>query len=413
MSDQVPASECERRAHVLDKCVESFLTKLSGLGYSTATMRQKRAMVEYFARWVVRRRLDIAEVDERVVDAFHVHLGRRRIPLGNWRCTTKTFLEHLRGEALTARPEETVRDDSREAHLLQRYETYLREERGLARGTVCNYLRFVSGFARKHFTRSATGEHAPGPGFQEIRDYLLASTRALAPRTAQLVATALRSFLRFLFLRGETSVDLAPAIPLVRGWRQVSVHPYLSPEEVERLLAACDGTTSGGRRDHAILLLLARLGIRACEVAAMQIADLRWRTGEILIRGKGLVHQRLPMLPDVGAAVALYLRDDRPKSSCRSVFLRNDAPRTELSADAVGSIVRRALVRAGLHPPRRGSHLLRFSLATNMIQTGATMTEIGEVLRHRSPETTEIYAKVDFEALRAVALPWTGLGGAL
>jgi len=413
MSDQVPATEYEGCAHVLDKCVESFLTKLSGLGYSTATMRQKRAMVEYFARWVVHRRLDIAKVDERVVDAFHVHLGRRRIRRGNWRCTTETFLEHLRGEAVTDRPEETVRDDSREAHLLLRYETYLREERGLARETVCNYLRFVSGFARKHFTRSATGEHAPGPGFQEIRDYLLASTRVLAPRTAQLVATALRSFLRFLFLRGETSVDLAPAIPLVRGWRQVSVHPYLSPEEVERLLATCDGTTSAGRRDHAILLLLARLGVRACEVAAMQIADLRWRTGEILIRGKGLVHQHLPMLPDVGAAVALYLRDGRPKSSCRSVFLRNDAPRTELSADAVGFIVRRALVRAGLHPPRRGSHLLRFSLATNMIQTGATMTEIGEVLRHRSPETTEIYAKVDFEALRAVALPWTGLGGAL
>ena len=118
MSDQVPATECEGRAHVLDKCVESFLTKLSGLGYATATIRQKRAMVEYFARWVVHRRFDIAEIDERVVGAFHVHLGRRRIPMGNWRCTTKTFLEHLRGEALTARPEETVRDDSREGHLL-------------------------------------------------------------------------------------------------------------------------------------------------------------------------------------------------------------------------------------------------------------------------------------------------------
>jgi integrase/recombinase XerD len=409
MSDQVPATECEPRARV---SVESFLTKLSGLGYSTATMRQKRAMVAYFVHWVVRRRLDIAEIDERTVDAFQVHLGRRRIPMGNWRCTIMAFLEHLRDQALTARPE-PVRDDSREAHLLQRYETYLREERGLARETVCNYLRFVSAFARKHFTKSATGAHAPGPGFQEIRDYLLASTRALAPKTAQLIATALRSFLRFLFLRGETSVDLASAIPLVRRWRQASVHPYLAPEEVERLLAACDGTTSGGRRDHAILLLLARLGMRACEVAAMQIADLRWRTGEIFIRGKGLVHQRLPMLPDVGAAVVLYLRDGRPKSSCRSVFLRNDAPRTELSADAVGFVVRRALVRAGLHPPHRGSHLLRFSLATNMIHTGATMAEIGEVLRHHSPETTEIYAKVDFEALRAVALPWMGLGGAL
>jgi site-specific recombinase XerD len=119
------------------------------------------------------------------------------------------------------------------------------------------------------------------------------------------------------------------------------------------------------------------------------------------------------MLPDVGVAIALYLQDGRPKSPCPSVFLRNDAPRIGLGADAVGLIVRRALGRAGLHPPRRGSHLLRFSLATTMIRRGATMAEIGEVLRHRSPETTEIYAKVDFEALRAVALPWTGPGGAL
>jgi site-specific recombinase XerD len=143
----------------------------------------------------------------------------------------------------------------------------------------------------------------------------------------------------------------------------------------------------------------------------MEIRDLRWRTGEIVVRGKGRVLQRIPMLPDVGAAIALYLQDGRPKSPRRNVFLRNDAPRIGLSADAVGFVVRCALVRAELKPPHRGSHLLRFSLATNMIHRGSTMTEIGEVLRHRSPETTEIYAKVDFESLRAVALPWAGPGG--
>jgi site-specific recombinase XerD len=237
--------------------------------------------------------------------------------------------------------------------------------------------------------------------------------RTLKPTTAQHAATALRSFLRFLFLRSETMTDFAVAIPSVHRWGQAKVHPYLCPAEVEQLLASCDVTTVNGRRDHAILLLLARLGLRACEVAALEIADLRWRAGEIVVRGKGRVCQRLPMLPDVGAAVALYLREARPISPSPRVFLRNDAPRIELSPDAVGFVVRRALCRAGLHPPTRGSHLLRHSLATTMIRHGASMTEIGEVLRHRSPETTEIYAKVDFEALRAVALPWTGWGGAV
>lgn len=175
-------------------------------------------------------------------------------------------------------------------------------------------------------------------------------------------------------------------------------------------MRACDTATANGRRDYAILLLLARLGMRAREVAAMQLGDLRWRTGEIVVRGKGRVQQRLPLLAEVGAAIAAYLRDGRLDGPCREVFLRNEAPRVALGADAIGLIVRRSLHRARLRPPQRGSHLLRHSLATHMIRSGASMTEIGEVLRHRLPETTELYAKVDFDALRAVALPWPAAG---
>jgi integrase/recombinase XerD len=412
MRDHFPAAPCDPREAVLDQCVESFTVGLSKLGYCAEAVRQKRSTVARFARWVGRRRLDVVKIDEAAVDAFLVHLRRHRVPIGNRRCTLMAFLEHLRGAAMTVRPE-PVHDGSPAALLLHRYASYLREERGLAGETVCNYQRFVSVFVRERSAVSATGVLAGDPGFQEVRDYLLASVRTLAPTTAQLVATALRSFLRFLFLRGETAADLTAAVPAVRRWYQANVHPYLRPEEVERLLAACDRTSTNGRRDHAILLLLARLGMRACEVAAIEIGDLRWRAGEIVVRGKGQVHQRLPMLPDVGAALALYLRQGRPKGPCPNVFLRNNAPRIGLGADAVGLIVQRALGRAELHPPRRGSHVLRFSLATTMIRRGATMAEIGEVLRHRSPETTEIYAKVDFEALRAVALPWTGPGGVL
>ena len=395
-------------AQVFERCIGSFVTSLSGRGYCTVTIQQKRAMVTSFARWVRQRRVDVAKIDEAAVGAFLAHLRRRQILIGNWHCTLTAFLEHLRADGVTARPEQR-RDDSPAALILQLYETYLLNERGLTKETVCNYLRFVSPLAREHFP--ATGSSTTALGVQEVRDYILSGIRMFKPTTAQLLATALRSFLRFLFLRGETAVDLALAVPSVRRWRKATVHSYLRPEDVEQLLAACDKATASGRRDHAILLLLARLGLRACEVAAMEIRDLRWRTGEIVVRGKGRVLQRIPMLPDVGAAIALYLQDGRPKSPCRSVFLRNDAPRIGLNADAVGLVVRRALVRAELKPPHRGSHLLRFSLATNMIHRGATMAEIGEVLRHRSPETTEIYAKVDFESLRAVALPWAGLGG--
>lgn len=411
MPNHFPAIDCASRARLLEQCIESFTTEVSRLGYCKAVVRQKRAMAECFARWMMRQRLDVATIDEAVIETFLVHLGCRRIPIGNRRCTLMAFLEHLRTEAATVRPE-PVCDDSVVALLLQRYQTYLREERGLAKETIFNYRQLVTPLVRECFAGTVDSAPASSPGFQEVRDFLLSRARALAPTTAQHVATALRSFLRFLFLRGETAVDLALAVPAVRRWRQTTVHPYLRPEEVERLLAACDTTTANGRRDHAILLLLARLGMRACEVAAIEIDDLRWRSGEIVVRGKGQIHQRLPMLSDVGAAVALYLRNGRPNSPCRRVFLRNDAPCIGLGADAIGLIVRRALSRAQLHPPHRGSHLLRFSLATTMIRRGASMAEIGEVLRHRSPETTEIYAKVDFDALRSVALPWIGLGGA-
>lgn len=396
---------------VIERSIGSFMTSLLGFGYCTAVVQRKGAMVTAFARWVGQHRLDATKIDEATVGTFLAHLRRRRIPISKWRCTLTSFLEHLHASGFTAGPKQRRDDDASAAPILKRYETYLLNQRGLTKKTVCNYLRFVSPFARKHF--SATGSSATTLGFQEVRDYILSGIRTFKPTTAQPLATALRSFLRFLFFRGETVVDLALAVPRARRWRKATVHSYLRPEDVERLLAVCDKTTASGRRDHAILLLLARLGIRACEVAAIEIRDLRWRTGEIVLRGKGRVRQHVPMLPDVGAAVALYLRDGRPKSPCRNVFLRNDAPRIGLSADAVGFIVRRALVRAGLKPPHRGSHLLRFSLATNMIHRGATMAEIGQVLRHRSPETTEIYAKVDFAGLRTVALPWVGQGGVL
>jgi site-specific recombinase XerD len=234
----------------------------------------------------------------------------------------------------------------------------------------------------------------------------------MAPSRAQFMATALRSFLRFLFLRGETTTDLSRAIPTVRRWRLSSVPQHLPPRDVERLLRACDRSSATGRRDYAILLLLARLGLRASEVLALELSDLRWREGEVVVRGKGLVRDRLPLLPDVGKALALYLQKDRPVCKSRQVFLCRRAPLRGLGhPSSVSTIVARALARADLTPSTRGAHLLRHSLATTMVRRGASLSEIGQVLRHRSPNTTEIYAKLDFGALRGVALPWPVVRG--
>jgi len=227
------------------------------------------------------------------------------------------------------------------------------------------------------------------------------------------MGTALRSFLRFLFLLGETGTDLALAIPMVRQWRLSSVPRHLPARDVERLLRACNRSSATGRRDYAVLLLLARLGLRASEVIALELEDVRWREAELVVRGKGLVRDRLPLLPDVGAAIALYLKKDRPLVRCRRVFLCRRAPHRGFAhPSTVSTIVVRRLVGAGLAPAVRGAHLLRHSLATTMVRRGASLAEIGQVLRHRSANTTEIYAKLDFEALRDVAMPWPTARGA-
>jgi site-specific recombinase XerD len=227
------------------------------------------------------------------------------------------------------------------------------------------------------------------------------------------MVTALRSMFRFFLQRGTIDGDLAACVPAVADWRLATVPKYLRPEEIDRLLQACDRRTAVGRRDHAILLLLARLGLRAGEVVTVELDDIHWHAGEITVRGsKGLRHDRLPLPVDVGEALAAYVRTDRPRHAIRRVFLCARAPRRGFAGPgAVSTIVRRALDRAGLRPAAKGAHLLRHSLATRLLRAGASLSEIGEVLRHRAANTTEIYAKVDLAGLQALARPWPGSGG--
>jgi len=247
-----------------------------------------------------------------------------------------------------------------------------------------------------------------------VRRHLLDRARGRSVSYVKLLAAALRSFLRFLFLDGATPTDLSLAVPPVRRWKPLPLPAFLSADEVERVLASVDRTTARGRRALAMLLLLARLGLRPGEVSTLDLDDVHWRSGEIVVRGKGGFQDRLP-LPDVGRALALYLRHDRGPSVSRRLFLRMIAPRVALSGPhAVCFVAREAIRRAGLSLPGRfGAHVFRHGLARRLLRHGASLQEIAQVLRHRSVHSTQTYARLDFGALGDVARPWPlPVGGA-
>jgi site-specific recombinase XerD len=406
----VPAAAQRLRSCVLGSHLDRFSTGLADLGYQRRTIRHKLWVVSDLTRWITKKRLPVVDLDEQRVDEYLNARRRRGRTLRGFRSTLLRLLEQLRSVGVVPTPKPS-RDDSLAAALLARCEEYLRRERSLEESTIAGYLRFAREFVTERLDRNAPRPDSLRAG--DVREFLLARVRRLAPRRAQYMGTALRSFLRFLFLRGETETDLALAVPTVRQWRLSSVPRYLPARDVERLMRACDRSSATGRRDHAVLLLLARLGLRAGEVLALELGDLHWREGEIIVRGKGLVHDRLPLLPEVGEALALYLQKDRPPGRSRRVFLCRRAPHRGFAhPSSVTTIVARGLVRAGLAPATRGAHLLRHSLATTMVRRGASLSEIGQVLRHRSSNTTEIYAKVDFSSLRDVAMPWPTAKGA-
>jgi site-specific recombinase XerD len=359
---------------------------------------------------MARRRLAVGALnDQRIEEFIKAQRGRGR-SRRRLRATAVILLQQLRaaGVVVVADP---PAEQSPATALLADYETYLQSERGVAESSIRRNVLFAG-----RFVAGAVGGDAERIGLlraEDVGGFLLGQVRHLTPGRAQTMAIALRCFLRFLFQRGQTSTDLGRAVPTVRRWRLADVPRYLPAREVEHLLRdARSGSSAVARRDFAILLLLARLGLRAGEVTSVTLDDVRWREGVIIVRGKGGVHDRLPLVADAGRALARYLKE-RPPSASRRVFLCAHAPRRGFAdSSVVSTIVARALTRAGIQSGPRGAHLLRHSLATTLVRRGASLAEIGEVLRHRSPSATEIYAKLDFDALRDVAMPWPTAGEA-
>jgi site-specific recombinase XerD len=275
---------------------------------------------------------------------------------------------------------------------------HLKEERGLSQSTLRNYMPVIRCFLTEDFrleTIVLSEVEAT-----DVSRFILRHARTMSCRSAQLMTSALRVFFRFLRFRGDITADLAACVPTVAEWRMSAIPKALDPEDVERLLRNCDQSTAIGHRDYAVLILLARLGLRAGEVVAMTLDDIDWEAAVITVCGKGPRRDHLPIPHDVGEALTTYLRQGRPPCDTRRMFVRAKAPRRGFSsAVAIDNIVRRSLARAGLDPIRKGAHLLRHSLALQMLRRGASLAEIGEILRHSTQKTTEIYTKVDLAAL--------------
>lgn len=397
------------RAGPLGDHFDPFVATLAEAGYSPTTVRIRLRLLAHFGVWLRRTRRTAADVDRSAVEAFLKAYHRRLQPKKGDRATLRDFIDHLQHQGVTtvcpaARPAESPL-----GKVVQRYESHLRNERGLTAATIERYSWFVRRFTLQRFHNQPLTLSALNA--TDVSSFIIKHTHSISPKRAQLMVTALRSFFHFLVREGETSIDLAACVPTVPCRPQSTVPRYISEREVQQLLTSCDCSTPASRRDYAILLLLARLGLRAGEVAGLQLEDIDWRSGEIRVLGKGRVRDRLPLVREVGKALVSYLHD-RPGTSSRCVFLRLKAPCRGLGTSApVSQVVRRALFRAGLRPPFTGAHLLRHSLATNLLRQGAPMAEIAELLRHRSFATTEIYAKVDSRSLRALAQPWPQEGG--
>jgi site-specific recombinase XerD len=384
--------------------LDSFVASCSQLGYARSTVRQQLRLLDDLERWLDRNSLALVDLHEPTVRRFLAERRSKGCRRNLDAPTLRRFLEHLRHKGTIASPTPAV-DESPLAVLRQRYETYLEKERGLSSVTFVGYWRHIRLFLVERFGEAPLCLRELVAN--DLSAFVLRHARSGSPKTAQSMVPALRSFSRFLFRHSETDSDLAAAVPTVPKWRLSEVPKYLTPAEVEQVVQVCRRDTSSARRDLAIILLLARLGLRASEVIRLELDDIDWRVAVLKVRGKGGYHDQLPLPTDVGEAMASYLRHHRPPCTSRRVFIRTQAPHRGLAAaTSISTIVRHAMIRAGLQHGCKGAHILRHSLATGMLRAGASMGEIGEILRHRAANTTEIYAKVDVQGLRSLALPW-------
>jgi integrase/recombinase XerD len=391
----------------LQEYVAGFAAELERQGYAVGVAEKQVGLAAHLSRWMAGAGLEPGDLSMQVAGQYAS--ARRAAGYASYRSVhaLEPLLGYLRGLGVAPAAEPLPLIPAEE--LLERFQRYLVSERGIGAATAEGYACFARPFVA---ARLAPG----GPGLEgltaaDVTGFVVASCPGKPKGSAKLTVTALRSLLGWLHVDGVLGESLAWAVPPVAAWRLARLPQPLEPGQIEAMLASCDRSTANGRRDLAMLTLLARLGLRAGEVAALLLDDIDWRAGEINVRGKGRRSERLPLPADVGEPVAAYLRDGRPAPAGgqRQVFLRVKAPHQPLTSGGVTQAVSAAGRRASLGTVH--AHRLRHSVATGMLRAGVSLPEIGQVLRHRRLMSTAIYAKTDVSALRALARPWPG-GGA-
>ena len=387
--------------------IGSFARSLRKQGYSRYSIHQQVRLAACFSRWLKQLGVGLRSVTSDHPPRYLQYRARHTRPYQGDAAALRHLLEFLRSEGVIPAEKISASRLTPAERSTQAYEHYLREARGLASTTIVNYGPFIRSFLEDCFGDGPVNlSHLCA---SDVVRFVQRQVQHLHPKRAKLLTTALRSFLQYVRYLGKAKLDLAAAVPTVANWSMTSIPRAIAPEQVRELLASIDRRTAIGSRDYAILLLLARLGLRSGEVTFLELDDIDWNAGKLSVRGKSGLRSDLPLPKEVGKAIAAYLRHGRPQSTSRRVFLRAKAPIDGFRGPCgVGSIVRHCLLRAGLDAPTYGAHQFRHGLATELLRQGASLGEIGELLGHRSLETTKIYAKVDLDALRTLALPWPG-----
>jgi site-specific recombinase XerD len=386
--------------------IERYATRLAEVGFARRGIWRSLNLVGDLLSWMASSRAELSDLDERMVERYLRNRARKRSLYPGDGLALKRFLSVLRDAGMIAPPEPprlTPQDQ-----IFAEFSDYLQRERGLAAGIIIKHSAAIRRFLCE--VCPAGAEDLRKINHADVVRYVERHARDGSPKSGKMMCWSLRAFLRYLHHKGLNRIPLAGCVPPIRQWKFTHLPTYLSAEQVQKVLDSCDRTSPIGRRDYAILMMLAKLGLRANEVATLTLDDIDWRSGQMCVRAKGRQRVQMPIPPDVGAAIVAYLRDGRPKSSCRRLFLRTRAPRVGFAShNAITLIAKTALERAGIRGfAHQGAHIFRHSLATELLRSGATLSEIGQLLMHKGHDTTCIYAKVDIDALRTLSLPWPG-----